>query len=69
MLRACRGYQKITVPIGERFGLFMAGKYAQARDMHLITARSQLNRGLRKLFVDFARDAHHEYLHMLREVA
>lgn len=69
MVRPGRGIQKITAPAGERFGAFMAGKHAQARDMHMLTARSQPNLGLRKLFVDFARDAHHEYLHMLREVA
>lgn len=69
MLRAGRGIQKITAPTGERFGAFMAGKHAAVRDMHLARARTFKDRCLRKLFVDFARDAHHEYLHMLREVA
>lgn len=69
MLRPGRGIKKITLPVGERFEAFMAGKHAQARDMHLTHARNLRDRGMRKLFVDFARDAHHEYLHMMREVA
>lgn len=69
MLRQGRGIKKITAPVGERFGAFMAGKHAAVRDMHLSRARTITDPCLRKLFVDFARDAHHEYLHMLREVA
>lgn len=47
---------------------YSAGMAVARREAHLSRARANDDPGIRRMFVDFARNAHHEYLHYLKSM-
>lgn len=56
---------RASLLIAKRSSAVWAGQHIAQRNTWLNRARCTQDKGLRKLFVDFARDQHHDYLRAL----